>query len=159
MRAVSGPRANSWVVGGWDPRAYEPLPLTNGHFLRVSIKLFREPYNGGHRLKVEASSYQYQSDDMGKHWIFRYDYVRDNPNNPHPESHLHVQGDLHADGALPKGKPLGRVHFPSRRMPIEAVIRLLIREFGVPARTKDEFWEPLLAESEDPFREIAHETR
>jgi hypothetical protein len=39
----------------------------------------------------------------------------------------------------------------------EAVIRMLIDDFTVPAATPDDVWRPVLAASEGMFREIAHQ--
>jgi hypothetical protein len=100
--------------------------------------------------------YQYQGDQAGRDWVFRYDYIRD-PRDHHPASHLQVRGALHTP-VLPADKPLERVHFPTRRMSIEAIVRLLIQEFGVPPKRNDTFWRPLLTESTRLFYEIAHET-
>jgi hypothetical protein len=51
---------------------------------------------------------------------------------------------------------LERVHFPTGRISIEAVIRLLIEQFGLEARTRPETWRPVLAASEEEFLKIAH---
>ena len=106
-------------------------------------------------MKVEASSYQYQMDSVGREWIFRYDYARE-PAGGHPCSHLQINGELNIDGILKPDKPLGRVHLPTDRVSIESVIRLLILEFGVPSKGGREYWEPLLRESERAFQAIAH---
>lgn len=52
-----------------------------------------------------------------------------------------------------------RIHFPTRRVSLEAVIRLLIQEFKVPPRKPAEFWRSLLSESEAIFLDIAHQSR
>ena len=157
VRVVSGPRPESWLIGGWNPHTPDPLPLTNGHFLRLYVKLFRQSCEDKtHRLKVEASAYQYQLDKAGENWTFRYDYIRD-PNNEYPASHVQIRGTLTAD-VLDQGRTLERVHFPTRRMSIESIIRLLIQDFKVPPKTDASFWRPLLEESLRSFHEIAHET-
>jgi hypothetical protein len=110
--------------------------------------------------RVRTSSFQYQQDaDPGTDaWIFRYEYLRDpGTGYPHPQSHLHINGDLAVAGVLPQRRALGRVHFPTRRMPLEGVIRLLAEEFDVPTATPPDVWRPLLAEAERAFLEVVHE--
>ncbi len=105
-------------------------------------------------MKVEQARYQYQCDDIGSRWIFRYDYVRE-PKDQHPATHLQVRGQLSEKATLHKGL-LERVHFPSGRISIESVIRLLIEQFSVTPHTPTDIWRPVLAESEQIFESIAH---
>ena len=149
----SGPRPDVRVLGGWGGPE-DPLPLTNGNYLRFSVTLFLAETREGTRLKVEESSYQYQLDTEGERWVFRYDYLR-HPRHPHPASHFQIRGNLVED-CLPWRIPLERIHFPDSRVPLEAVIRLLVEQFGVPARQPPEIWRPVLSESERPFLNIAH---
>lgn len=109
----------------------------------------------GPRLKVSESSFQYQDDQDGKREIFRYDYLRQSNRNE-PASHLNIYGNLTVPDVLPPGKPLSRVHFPAGRVPLEAVIRMLVDDFGVPAATDESIWRPVLAASEEMFMQIAH---
>ena len=51
---------------------------------------------------------------------------------------------------------LHRVHFPTGRMPLEGVIRLLADQFGVPCAEDASTWRPVLAETERAFLDIAH---
>ena len=53
-------------------------------------------------MKVEQARYQYQCDDIGSRWIFRYDYVRE-PKDQHPATHLQVRGQLSEKATLHKG--------------------------------------------------------
>jgi hypothetical protein len=151
VRIVRGPRGGDRLLieGFLDGR----VRLNDDRFLRLSITLFREPYRDGHRLKVEQASYQYQIDGPGDHWIFRYDYLRV-PDEPHPASHLQICGGLHEDIALPHG-PLERVHFPTGRVSVEAVLRLLIEQFGVTPNENADVWRRVLAESERAFERVA----
>ena len=71
---------------------------------------------------------------------------------PYPACHLQLRGTLIETGDVE------RVHFPTHRVSLEAVVRLLIEEFNVPTRTPAEFWRPLLAESEAIFLDIAHQS-
>lgn len=152
---VSGPRRDEPepVLGGWNGPD-DPLPLTDGHYLRVMVILFFEDTPEGRRAKVKASSFQYQLDREGDRWVFRYDYLREPP-APHPAMHLQICGAL-TERCLPDDVPLERVHFPTQRISLEAVIRLLIEQFGVPSNQPPEIWRPILAESEAAFLETAH---
>jgi hypothetical protein len=51
------------------------------------------------------------------------------PSEPHPASHLQIRANLTEDCCLPAGTPLERIHFPTGRTTIEAVIRLLAEPF------------------------------
>lgn len=142
------------VIGG---RAgpEDPLPLRDKRFLRLSITLQLVPTPEGHRLKVFESSYQYQIDPQGERWIFRYDYLR-HPPRPHPAAHFQIRGSLTEPDCLPLRTPLERVHFPTHRVSLEAVIRLLADQFRVPCQEPPESWHPVLDESERYFLAIAH---
>ena len=147
VRLIYGPGSDVVLGGRGGPT--DPLPLTNGRYLRLSIALYRETTSEGPRVKVRSSSIQYQHDPAGDRWIFRYDYLR-NPPDPYPACHVQIRGTLIESSVM----NLERVHFPTHRVSLEAVIRLLIEEFGVPARTGAEFWRSVLAESEAAFLEI-----
>lgn len=137
-------------MGGPD----DPVPLTDGRFLRFGIFLYLEHTQDGPRVKVSSSSFQYQMDREGDHWIFRYDYLRDAP-DVHPSTHLHIRGSL-TESCLPSDCTLERVHFPTNRIALEAVIRMLVEQFEVPSNQSAEIWRPLLAETEQAFLAIAH---
>lgn len=141
------------VIEGGLSRDDDTVVLRDGLFLRVFIVLFREPHNGGHRMKVEQAAYQYQLDPEGTRWVFRYDYRRD-PRDQHPATHLQVRGRLEEPVGPYRGM-LERTHFLTGRVSIEAVIRLLIEQFGVPPAAP-ETWRRVLAESERSFEDIAH---
>lgn len=143
------------AIGGWKGPE-DPIPLNDGRFLRISITLYlEETKDKGPRVKVSKSSFQYQADKLGDKWIFRYDYVRQPP-DPHPADHLHINGSL-AVPCLRDGQLLSGVHFPTDRIAIEAVIRLLIEQFGVPCNRND-VWRSVLAESEALFKDIRHQS-
>jgi hypothetical protein len=109
----------------------------------------------GKRLKVSESSYQYQSDADGDHWIVRYEYLRD-PKDQHPGAHVHVNASLTGEDCCPPHRPLHRIHFPTGRISLEAVIRLLADQFELQCATPRSVWRPVLAESEHRFQQIAH---
>ena len=108
----------------------------------------------GRRLKVDSSGFQYQADQDGKRWIFRYEYER-NPPRPHPPTHFHVRGNL-MEACLPDGELLEDIHFPVLRISIEAIIRVLVDQFHVPCQSPRSVWRAMLTESERPFLDIAH---
>jgi len=141
------------VLGGWNGPG-DPLPLRDGHYLRLTMSLYIEDTSEGSRSKVSHSSFQYQLDQVGERWVFRYDYLREPP-DPHPAAHLQIRGNLY-EPCLPNRKALERIHFPTQRISLEAVIRLLIEQFGVEPNDPPEIWRPLLAESEAAFLAIAH---
>jgi hypothetical protein len=133
------------------------LPLNDGRFLRVGSTLFLDRGDErGPLLKVRESSYQYQDDPNGDGWIFRYDYLRDPVAGSHPQAHLQLRADLVTPGVLPRSLLLERIHFPTGRMALEGVIRLLAEEFGVPCNEPPWVWRPVLAEAEQAFLEVAH---
>jgi hypothetical protein len=150
VHLIKGPRPDARALGGMGG----PLPLTDGRFLRLTMRLFLAATKDGPRVKIESSSFQYQMDTANDHWIFRYDYVRSAPDQ-HPSAHVHVRGDL-TERCLGAKQALEDVHFPTQRVSLESVIRLLIEQFNVPANNPSAIWRPLLAQSEAMFLEIAH---
>jgi hypothetical protein len=142
------------LLGGV-PEPTDPLPLTDGRFLRLTISLFRERVEGSHRLKVRKSAFQYQENrDDKASWIFRYDYLRQPPERE-PGAHLQINASLER-AVLPVGKPLGRVRFPTMRVSLEAIIRLLVEEFGVPCNESEDVWRPALENTERAFFDVQH---
>jgi hypothetical protein len=133
----------------------------------LAIGLFIADTPDGRRVKVSDSAYQYQldADPDSKAWVFRYDYIRDPSTRyktsepyPYPQAHLQVNGNLAVKATLPKGS-LAHVHFPTRRMPLEGIIRLLAEreQFGVPCAESPDVWRPLLTAAEAEFLSIAHD--
>jgi hypothetical protein len=141
------------VIGGRTAR--EPLRLNGGRYLRISAKLYLDQTAQPNFLrKVEETSYQYQMDRDGNQWIFRYDYLR-NPPGAIPAAHLQVRGSLVEAEAL-GGTLLEKMHFPTGRVSVEAVIRLLVEQFNVPCNHPSDVWRPVLSESERDFLRVAH---
>jgi hypothetical protein len=121
--------------------------------LRLDISLFLDPESN--RIKVHQSRYQYQADQVGKAWVFRYDYLRyPDSGYEHPPAHLQVNGFLSAE--VEHSHELKKVHFAVGRVPLEGVLRTIAVQFGAGCNEADEIWMPLLAESERGFIEIAH---
>jgi hypothetical protein len=144
--------ADRGVLGGPNGPT-DPLELRDGRFLRLAVSLYIEPTDQGPRLKVLQTSYQYQADRDGTDWIFRYEYLR-HGSDRHPPAHLQVRAI--PENHWPWTPGVGRVHFPTGRVPLEAVIRLLVEEFSVPCQMPNDVWRPVLAASEQAFQEIAH---
>ena len=140
------------ALGGRTAR--DPLRLNDGHFLRLSAKLYLDPSTNPNFLKVEETSYQYQLDQDGDQWIFRYDYLR-NPPGAVPAAHFQINGEL-AEPSVAAGTPLNRLHFPTGRVSLEAVIRLLAEQFQVHCNQPPAVWRPVLTESERDFLKVAH---
>jgi hypothetical protein len=139
-----------------NPEPFSPLPLNDGRFLRLHFHLERVSTPEGWRLKVQESSLQYQVDQEGERWICRYDYLREPGPDPHPQAHVQVRGAL-LEATVPARRGLlEHVHFPTGRISIEAVIRLLTEQFSVPSNEPATVWRPVFAESERSFQEIAH---
>ncbi len=151
VRLFEGSAKNTFVLAG--PKGpLDPLNLNDGRCLRLTITLFFEEHKSERRLRVFESSFQYQTDAGNE--IFRYDYLR-NPRTHHPASHLQIHGRLN-EKTVPRSHFLEKIHFPTGRISLEAVIRLLAEEFQVHCRAPKKVWEPVLAESERLFREIPH---
>lgn len=151
--AASGSRDIRVLGGRQGPT--DPVQLNDDRWLRLSVSLYLDPHEAGTRLKVSKSSYQYQCDADGQQEVFRYDYLRQ-PGDQHPSAHLNLHAALLQPGVLTDGRTLARVHFPTDRVSLEAVLRLLVQDFGVPAATDRQVWAPVLACSEMEFRKIAH---
>ena len=137
------------LVGRSQDLDLNTIPLKNGCYLRITMTVRITTNN---HLAVPVSSFQYQAHEGDQAEIFRYDYTREQKDR-HPRAHLNVHGNL-SQSVLPRGKHLQSVHFPTGRIPLEAVIRLLIEQFEVPAATSDDVWMAALAASEDEFRQV-----
>ena len=151
LHLQQGERRNNYIVAG---QLLAPVKLRDGRFLRVyyGLAIHRTPV--GPRLKVINSGFQYQIDPGGNRWIFRYDYDRE-PQRPYPPTHFHIRGDLR-ENCLASRDLLENIHFPATRVSLEAIIRLLIDQFGVPSAKPRDIWRKLLVESEREFLNIAH---
>ena len=120
----------SYLPPGFRLPPFHPVPLGNGHFLgiRIRVRLSRRA------ATTEAASISYWSSDelMDENWIFRYDYEgaeAEAGGYQYPVAHLHIN-------ATPRSyrgaKPFPRLHFPTRRLSLEEIIRHLIVEHDVP---------------------------
>jgi hypothetical protein len=135
-------------------QAREPLKLNDGRYLRLAAHVYLDPSGRDNFLRVEETSYQYQLDTDGDRWVFRYDYLR-NPSHAYPAAHVQIRGALAEHKTFPTHS-LPRLHWPTGRVSLEAVIRLLAEQFHVPCNQPPEVWRPALAESERDFLQVAH---
>jgi hypothetical protein len=150
-RTVSDSRLS--VIGSEpDRNAFELTNLVDGNTAPLeldatTLRLFVRQVvvvNGGH-CKTESYSYRLQTDPSPKSWLIRWDYLRDPPapDYAHPNAHVHI------NGLFPDGSPIGHLHIPTGRMPLELVVRDLITNRNVPPRSED--WEAILEESLESF--------
>lgn len=139
-----------FALGG-TPNITDPLPLNDGCFLRYTISLYVDIQDNSY-LKVDKTSYQYQlHKEDNKQWFFRYDYLKI-PETKYPPSHLQINGSF---SNIITGISMPKTHFPTGRVSIESIIRLLIEQFNVQPNEGPEIWRPVLTESEKLFYEIA----
>jgi hypothetical protein len=123
MRIIyAGERRDRGTLGGMRGPT-DRVPLNDGRYLRVSVSMELVGTEEGTRLKTLNASYQYRSDRDGKAWICRYDYLREPGTARHPQAHLHVRGELPNESPV---DDLHRIHFPTGRVAIEGVARLLV---------------------------------
>lgn len=137
------------LVGRSQDNELNTVRLRDDRYLRVTMTL---RITSNDRFACPRSSFQYQETEGEQAEIFRYDYLRAQKDD-HPRAHLNIHGRLD-HGVLGVNKPLQDVHFPTGRIPLEGVIRLLIVQFKVPSATPAEVWTPVLATSETAFLEI-----
>ena len=125
---VQGGKEEKFMVAGWRPN--DPVPLNDSRYLRLAISLQLIDTPQGPRLKSIDSSFQYQLDKEGDRWIFRYDYLRHSAD--HPPAHFQIRANLSENSVLTQQRQtLERIHFPTSRVSLEAIIRLLVDEFGI----------------------------
>jgi hypothetical protein len=117
------------------------IRLGNELFLHIGLKyqIIHVPGlpNGPYKVKTHAYAYQLHHESgpmlIGYHW------------HPAGESSFR-EPHIHAPALLPGS---GRVHFPSERTSLEAVIRFCIGELHAEPNRKD--WAEVLAMNEDLF--------
>lgn len=134
------------------------LPGGDARFGLSIIHVYRivQPRERGH-WKVQTAAYQYALDDADEREIFAYHWHPHIEDVPYP--HLHI-----SRGAVPRAiatgvelsltqnpllPQLADAHFPTRRIALEDMLRLLIEQFGVvPAR---EDWDEALRRARGSF--------
>lgn len=100
----------------------------------------------GH-CQTESYGYRLQADESRESWLVRWEYYRTppRPDYSYPLAHVHV------NAAFADGSAAGRLHIPTRLVPLETVIWHLIAEWNVTSRTDD--WHTVLGESIEGFDE------
>ena len=94
----------------------------------------------GH-CRTESHTYRLQREGSPKSWLLRWEYLRDRPrpDYQYPLAHVHV------NAATDSGEEVGRLHIPTRRVPLELVIWHVIAEWGAKPRTSE--WLAILEKS------------
>ena len=125
-----------------------PMRLKNGRYLFLYQRLglrHEERY-----LTTVEYQYTYQETPDPEGWIFRYEYQREPPAGyQYPRAHLHINAD---PGSYPGNKPFPKLHIPTGRVTIEAVVRHLLDEHSIPCISPH--WQDVLAETEADFAAI-----
>jgi len=121
-----------------------PLEL-HGTSNRLFIRQLFEVVNG--HCQIESYSYRLQATDARESWLIRWEYYREPPRADYPYALAHV----HFNGALADGRQAGRLHVPTRRVPLELVVWHLVAEWEVGTRETD--WRAVLQESIAGFDE------
>jgi hypothetical protein len=121
-----------------------PLEL-HGTSSRLFVRQLFEVVDG--HCRIESYSYRLQTADHRESWLIRWEYYRDSPRAHYPYPLAHV----HFNGVLVDGMKAGRLHVPTRRVPLELIVWHLVAEWGVEPRGKD--WMAVLEESIAGFDE------
>lgn len=125
-------------------QASAPLELA-GTSARLFVRQIVEVVDD--HCQTEFYSYRLQANVSVGSWLVRWEYYRAPPraDYPYPLAHVHV------NTAFGDGSAAGRLHIPTRRIPLELVIWHLVAEWGVTPRTDD--WRAILGESIEGFDE------
>jgi hypothetical protein len=125
-------------------QASAPLEL-DGTSAQLFVRQIIEVVDG--HCRTEFYSYRLQAGESVGTWLVRWEYHRAPPKRdyPYPLAHVHV------NAAFEDGIPAGRLHIPTRRVPLELVIWHLVAEWDV--RPKIDEWRSVLAESIEGFDE------
>ncbi len=124
-----------------------PLRQKPLHLLLVqNVSVIREPKAREWRLKTLQYSYRIQAGpSLDSEWYFRFEYkAREIEDSLHPRHHIHLPVSLECGTTRVN---LSRVHIPTGWVPLEEVIRFLIEELGVKAKTRD--WDSVLRRNEE----------
>lgn len=136
-----------------------PLPagqvrfgLSVVHAYRIIRQSERGPW------KVQTAAYQYALDDADGREIFAYHWHPHVGDIPYPHLHLShgaVKRDVLPNASLAVGQnvlqsQLAVAHFPTRRVALEDMLRLLIEQFGIrPARPD---WDDTMHKARESFK-------
>jgi len=103
--------------------------------------------------RVSTMQYEYRILDHTERELLVYHWQPGTDNSGPDHPHIHISGTLQGMRSATERLeiPLDKLHIPTGRVSIEAVIRMLITEFGV--RPLREDWEKRLNETESRFHE------
>ena len=126
------------------PLRQKPLHL----FLAQNVVVRREGKEKIWRLKTLQYGYRIQGGpSLDSERYFRFQHkAREIEDSFHPRHHLHLPVSMECGTTRVN---LSRVHIPTGWVPLEEVIRFLIEELGVKAKTRD--WDSVLRKSEEKF--------
>lgn len=112
--------------------------------------------------KVMTAQYSYAcgfGELLGDGWLARYEYdpeqaIKD-PEYKYSVAHVHFNGhsEGYNPGAIPEGKSLQDLHFPTRRIALEDFVEHLIVELGVEPRGSRKAALRILADSREGFKD------
>ncbi len=108
--------------------------------MRLSVQLIVVVVDD-ERCRTESATYCLQASGSRKSWLLRWDYVRE----PSESEYAYPRAHVHVNAAFADGATAGRLHIPTRRLPLELVVRHLITDWNVKPRTPG--WEAILDES------------
>lgn len=126
----SGPYAI--LVGGKCKLKRDPALTLD---IRMQYKIVEAPGERG-PYKVTITAYMYIVDDHRGREVFSYHWQPDGPQVKHP--HLHVEHPA-----------FKMAHFPTGRISLEDIVRLLVSDFGVRPLKSD--WNEILSETHRKF--------
>jgi hypothetical protein len=136
------------IVAHYDGRIPAPMQMKNGRYLFLYQLLgLRHPER---YLTTIEYRYVYQETPDPDSWIFRYEYQREPLEDyPYPKAHLHLNAD---PTSYPGTKAFPKLHIPTGRVTVEAVLRHLLDEHGVPCISPH--WQSVLSEGEKAYAGI-----
>jgi len=157
---VSDARLTLLVSGSYSPTRFlitcvrdaRPVPFAL-HGTDVRLYVEHEVDASGEKLHTASYRYVLQSDDTRNSWLVRWEYLRERPPGYlYSLGHVHVRaGFAEPGGGDMAAKALERLHLPTARVAFELVIRHLIAERGVQAKTGD--WDEIIEDSLAGFEE------
>jgi hypothetical protein len=123
----------------------DPLPLRSNRIGPIQLVLghqFKMVKDGMRSWHVSTVAYRYHLLDGNDHELAAWHWHPDTSPTPEDRPHLHVRG-----AAIER-----RVHLPTGRISLEAIIRLLLTDLGVsPTRDHETDFLEVLRASEEPF--------
>lgn len=144
-------RWEAWLSLGGKARDFKAVPLQPlpWHLAFLQKVAAIRDKKGNWRLRTLEYSYRLQ-EGPGLHsrWFFRFEYKsREILDALHPRNHLHIPLPLDCGT---RTIDLERVHIPTGWLTIEELIRFLVNELEVKAKSKN--WDTILRNSEERFR-------